>query len=66
MIEPTKEDIGRGVIYTPSHVYYDKGHKDCEQGYITSFNKHCVFVRYGAGITSAGTNRKYLFWEHKS
>lgn len=64
MIEPNKQDIGRGVIYVPGHAKGDLGHKGCERGYITSFNEHCVFVRYGLGSTSAGTNRQDLYWEH--
>ena len=65
MIEPTQEDIGRHVIYVPGHANDDLGHPDCEEGAITSFNDHCVFVCYGrAGTTSAGTDRRDLYWSH--
>lgn len=62
MIHPTKVDIGREVIYVPGHAKDDQKHKDCERGRITSFNDHCVFVRYGLGDTSAGTSREDLYW----
>lgn len=54
-IEPTEADIGRGVIYRG-------GAGEMEQGYITSFNDHCVFVRYGIGCTSQATSREDLEW----
>jgi len=61
MIEPTEDDISRHVIYVP---YHDKlGGKDCEYGFITSFNDHVIFVRYGLGSTSAATKRENLHWQ---
>ena len=39
MINPTKEDIGRGVVYRPQF-------GEPEDGAITSFNDKFVFVRY--------------------
>ncbi len=57
MIEPTKEDIGRRVIYTGNYG------GPLEDGIITSFNATTVFVCYGpAGSTSKGTNRSDLVW----
>lgn len=44
----TKEDVGRKVIYDP-------GYKT-EEGVITSFNDHYVFVRYGSDVQSKATN----------
>ncbi len=62
MLEVTEDDIGRFVIYIPGHAKGDRNHKDCERGFITSFNDHSVFVRYGLGSTSAGTGRQDLEW----
>ncbi len=62
MIDPTEKDIGRNVTYIPGHARGDWGHPDCEHGFITSYNDHCVFVRYGMGSTSAATNRDDLRW----
>ena len=61
MIEPTKDDIGRAVIYTGNR--YPGGKS--EEGVITSFNDHAVFVRYGADKHSKGTSRADLEWVHK-
>jgi hypothetical protein len=58
MIEPTDEDIGRAVVYT-GHRY--PGGK-LEEGVITSFNDHSVFVRYGADKGSKATSRADLEW----
>ena len=57
MINPTQDDIGRSVVYRCG-----APDADPEQGTITSFNDHCVFVKYGLGSTSAGTDRKDLEW----
>ncbi|MDV4166221.1 hypothetical protein R1538_34795 [Rhizobium leguminosarum] len=54
MINPTEEDIGKTVIYR----------RDREQGVITSFNDHMVFVRYGSAQGSMGTLRRDLDWAH--
>lgn len=57
MIQPTKADIGRKVIYR------DLSGSKIEEGIITSFNDYCVFVRYKwSGTTSAGTRREDLEW----
>lgn len=58
MIEPTESDIGRKVVYTRPR---DWGGK-LEEGVVTSFNSHCVFVRYGSDYHSKGTNRNDLEW----
>jgi hypothetical protein len=58
MIEPTKADVGRKVIYTGNRGW--KGPD--EEGVITSFNDHCVFVQYKVGATSKGTSRSDLEW----
>lgn len=54
MINPTENDIGRSVIY--------RG--DGDEGVITSFNAHLVFVRYGGSQRSMGTFRQDLDWSH--
>jgi hypothetical protein len=58
MIKPTVEDVGRMVIYR------DMGAGKIEEGAITSFNDHYVFVRY-RGITSAATRREDLEWSNR-
>lgn len=58
MIEPTKGDIGRKVIYTGNRSW--KGQD--EEGVITSFNDHTVFVRYGSDVHPKGTLRSDLEW----
>jgi hypothetical protein len=52
MIDPTKADIGRRVVYAPLH----------EVGTITSFNASYVFVRYGHDQNSKATRRQDLIW----
>lgn len=59
MINPTKNDVGRSVIYKPG-----RGH--VEEGVITSFNDYAVFVRYGSDKQSKGTYRKDLTWVSES
>lgn len=59
MINPTSADVGRKVVYRERGDF--PGHK-VEEGVITSFNDHCVFVRYGSGCTSAATRREDLEW----
>ncbi len=59
MIEPTQNDIGRKVIYRERG---DFPGRKVEEGVITSFNDHYVFVRYGAGVTPAATLRESLEW----
>jgi hypothetical protein len=58
MIEPTAEDIGRMVVYTGNR--YPSGKR--EDGVITSFNDHCVFVRYKGDHFSKATSRQDLEW----
>ncbi len=58
MIKPTEADVGRKVVYTGNR--YPGG--ELEEGVITSFNEHTVFVRYSTGGTSKGTNRADLEW----
>jgi len=58
MVNPTKDDVGRSVVYTGNR--YPGG--KLEEGVITSFNDYCVFVRYGADKGSKGTSRADLEW----
>jgi hypothetical protein len=58
MIEPTKDDIGRAVVYTGNR--YPGG--KLEEGVITSFNDYRVFVRYGSDKGSKSTSREDLEW----
>lgn len=56
MINPTEKDIGRSVVYKPSH-------GTIEQGVITSFNEKVVFVRYKQNSSQGqATKRKDLEW----
>jgi len=50
LIDLTENDIGRRVIYTPSH-------GDPEEGEITGFNKYFVFVRYPQYYLNERQNR---------
>jgi hypothetical protein len=59
MIEPTEADIGRKVVYRERG---DFPGRKVEEGVITSFNPRVVFVRYGASVTSAATDRDDLEW----
>ena len=45
MIYPEEDDIGRAVVGNRGKL---------EEGVITSFNDHSVFVRYGADLHSKG------------
>lgn len=56
MIEPTREDIGRRVVYRSrcGHIV--------EQGVITGFNERVVWVRYGDGSAAAATFHEDLEW----
>mgnify|MGYP006921359918 CR=1 FL=1 len=56
MINPTLEDIGKPVVYSPV-----LGGR--QEGVITSFNDYCIFVRYGVSVTSQATFREDLFWK---
>jgi hypothetical protein len=58
MIEPTKDDIGRAVVYSGNR--YPGG--KLEEGVITSFNDYRVFVRYGSDKGSKSTSREDLEW----
>jgi hypothetical protein len=58
MIEPTEDDIGRAVVYTGNRFPGGK----LEEGIITSFHDHAVFVRYGADKHSKATLRADLDW----
>lgn len=63
MINPTKEDIGRAVIYGASF----SGAR-AEEGIITSFNDSYVFVRYRKqfpGQPGQATRREDLIWFNK-
>lgn len=56
MIEATKADVGRAVVYRP----YPGASP--EQGIITSMNDTYVFVRYGLGAGSQATRPCDLEW----
>ena len=58
MIRPTKNDIGRAVVYTGNR--YPGG--KTEEGIITSFNDHSVFVQYRADWHSKATSPADLEW----
>lgn len=47
MIEVTKKDIGRCVVYY-------EGHGEIEKGIITSFNESYVFIRYAYQDSDSG------------
>jgi hypothetical protein len=51
----TDADAGRCVVYVPL-----VGRR--EQGTVTSWNWHVVFVRYGLGSTSTATDPRDLMW----
>jgi hypothetical protein len=57
MINPTVNDIGRGVKY------FDGGWRT-EYGVITSFNEKVVFVRFVGDFHSKGCRREDLEYEH--
>lgn len=57
MIEPTKADIGRSVLYRPRHP------APPEPGTLVSFNSLFAFVRFGAGTTPQGCRFADLEWE---
>ena len=59
MINPTRDDIGRGVTYTGNR--YPRG--KLEYGKITSFNETAVFVRYDGDLGSKATSRSDLEWQ---
>jgi hypothetical protein len=50
MIEPTEDDIGRAVVYTGDRFPGGK----LEEGVITSFHDHAVFVRLRLGEAQQG------------
>jgi hypothetical protein len=58
MIYPEEHDIGRAVVYTRNRNARGK----LEEGVITSFTDHSVFVRFGADSHSKGTSRADLEW----
>lgn len=55
MINPTKEDIGKSVVYIVALRKY-------EYGIITSFNNQYVFVKYTGDNYSKATRREDLEW----
>lgn len=57
MINPTEQDIGRGVVYQASYPNAPR-----EDGTITSFNDHCVHVLYTSKMHSQATSRCDLQW----
>jgi hypothetical protein len=59
MIDPTPDDIGRKVIYTPAGDYPGKR---SEEGVISSLNEKYVFVRFGSNVAGIACNRNNLTW----
>ena len=59
MVDPRPGDEGKWVHYTAHD-----GH--VENGRISSWNDHVVFVRYHSGDTAAATDRKQLDWGYDS
>ena len=55
-INPTPRDIGRKVVYITASDNIG------EEGVITAFNDHYVFVRYGAAVNSQATSWEDLDW----
>jgi len=60
VIHPTEADIGRQVYYTGNR--YPGG--EIEEGVITSFNEHTVFVLYRGDLRAKGTSPEDLEWSH--
>jgi hypothetical protein len=58
MVIPSQDDIGRAVVYM-------RGDPPFDEGVITSFNDHFVFVRYGKDWHSKATHRSDLQWVHR-
>lgn len=56
MIKPTKEDIGRAVVYRA------RPDSEPEQGTITAISEVFVFVRYNSGVNGIATLRRNLEW----
>lgn len=56
MIIPTKEDIGRGVVYL------DRGANRREDGTLSSYNKAYCFVLYRGDTTPKATRHEDLEW----
>lgn len=61
MIEPTKDDIGREVVYYKEWMRPDQ----MESGIIINFNEMYVFVKYKNDFHSKATYREDLRWEGK-
>ena len=55
MIEPSKDDIGRKVLYRMQH-------GPIEEGILVAFNSEYCFVRYGADAGSKATRREDCEW----
>jgi hypothetical protein len=65
----TDSDIHRRVRYLPGHANGNPDHPDCEDGIVTSFNQHSVFVRFKSKsnpneyqIQPQGCDRSDLIW----
>lgn len=56
MIDPTRDDIGRRVVFQPFPGAV------CEEGTITDMNTDYVFVRYGNDPHSKATRLAHLEW----
>jgi hypothetical protein len=57
----TQEDINSPVTYIPRHANGDASHPDAEQGTISSFTEHALFVRFHSA-TGANTPPSLLVW----
>ena len=59
--ELTEKHKTKLVTYIPVHAKGFRSHKDCDRGYITSWNDRFVYVRYN-GSNSVATDPKDLVW----
>lgn len=62
-IELNDSHIFRAVQYVPDHAEGNRGHKDCQAGFITGWSGGGVFVRF-RGDTSQRCNAVNLKWGH--
>lgn len=53
MDKPSDFEVGEPVTYVPYHADGNCSHKDCERGFVTSFNDTYVFVRFRGSTSEA-------------